>query len=1057
LGTPLGIGQDLALRNMDELRRRSMIASVQRSGMLQNNPRLAQSLLDPVFAAQAHDDLDSLEKTSSLFDKAVNFIGPELFDRRPGQALRIAKVLEDGYAIGELGAELGALKSRRKGYVAFGGTPENETVLNDRIAFLEKQLANKEPSGFFGSAAMVTAQALAMARPVGTVALMGAGVGGAVGGPPGAAVGFVAGLQAGIVGTSAQVEGGFLFDDMVAQGVEPETAYYASVAGGTVIGIIELVGDRLFAGSFKPITRFLRQELTQQLAKPTIRSAAAEFGKQTLKQMAVGGAEEGSQRLVADAFSELGKAIDGVPTDFTWSQMAKNIASDFAAGVQGSALIGAVGPGLSLMVDVRRAEAVSAQEEFFDGLNAAKRDGKLPKRNLDAYEGFLARQAKGTTADTVYVEAEAAAQVLAQSGLSAEQLEQSIPGIREQLRNALENGGDVTIPTSVYGARLAGTPLGDALRQHVRLSPEAMSVAQAQEFNRKRDALRQEAQAALAERQEADAAFVESAQKVETTVAEQLRQTGMQDIEVRANAELFRDLAVTQAARMGITPEQFYERYPYRVRGPQAVQEGQPLEQAVRPELIAQLTDSEVRELADYAYEVGAIQSDLDALETELDKREVEEDDPSGGEETISPFGGEVIPQITTGYGVEELMRQAATLARQEGYTTQQLGEYIRTSGDFAMLTQMSPRPEVTDEELGREAFAALEAHEARLATMRERLRRNGDVLRQSAALQQAKKAEMRARLGGAQQPLEQARREPAPEKGVFDANNPPADVTAEGSRKAIMAVMDYEGKIYYDRSATMHGDLLDSFPELDADLIIDGGFIRDGKYIPNMSDGGFAAMEGGRERLEEVKAFAEQANRRSPKVFEQAAMFEQAPVSPGFYSELANAVDAVDAQSMAVSSWNQFIKSLVNKGVIKDKEFVWSGLKDWLAMQDGKVTKESVAEFLKNNGVRVERVQLGTRTKFGQYTLPGGDNYREVLITLPSVITSRAAEQARYNELVAAGFPLMEAQRIAAETASDIQDRQLELRRQQEPYESNVQELVRIISGSVEGSSEQG
>jgi hypothetical protein len=114
---------------------------------------------------------------------------------------------------------------------------------------------------------------------------------------------------------------------------------------------------------------------------------------------------------------------------------------------------------------------------------------------------------------------------------------------------------------------------------------------------------------------------------------------------------------------------------------------------------------------------------------------------------------------------------------------------------------------------------------------------------------------------------FEQARREPAPEKGVFDANNPPADVTAEGSRKAIMAVMDYEGKIYYDRSATMHGDLLDSFPELDADLIIDGGFIRDGKYIPNTSDGGFAAIEGGRERLALVKAFANKANQRAGAV----------------------------------------------------------------------------------------------------------------------------------------------------------------------------------------------
>jgi hypothetical protein len=232
-----------------------------------------------------------------------------------------------------------------------------------------------------------------------------------------------------------------------------------------------------------------------------------------------------------------------------------------------------------------------------------------------------------------------------------------------------------------------------------------------------------------------------------------------------------------------------------------------------------------------------------------------------------------------------------------------------------------------------------------------------------------------------------------------------------------------------------------------------------------------------------------------SPKVFEQAAMFEQAPVSPGFYSALAKAVDAIDAKSLAPSGWGQVIQSLVNKGEIKDKEVVWSGLKDWLAMQEGKVTKEAVAEFLKNNGVRVERVRLGGitdvqmgideralemfgarydnltneqmaevraaqeavdtpsgKTKFGQYTLPGGTNYREVLITLPSVITSKAAEQARYNELVAAGIPIMEAQRIATETASEIQDRQLELQKQQEPYASNVWELVRIISGGVEG-----
>jgi hypothetical protein len=580
LGTPLGIGQDLALYNMDEVRQRSVIAMVQRTGMLQNNPRLAQSLLDPVFAAQAHDDLDSLAKTSSLFEKAVNFIGPELFDRRPGQALRIAKVLEEGYAIGELGAELGQLKSRRAMTLAFGSEDEYYDLVNERIAYLEKQMGGKQPSGIFGTTAQVVAQGIVNAKPILTGAMLGAATGGVVH-PWWGAVGFKLGAGYGIGLTTAEIEGGVLYDDMVATGVDPETALFAAAAGGTVIGTIEAASDAVtLLPGWAGVKRLVTKEISEQLTKPTIRAAVAQAGKNVVLGTFGQGAEEGLQSGFGLGFTRLAQAIDGIESDITAEQVAKEIADSFIAGVQGGILLSSVGPSLSLMVDVQRADAVAKQQEFFDGLEAAKRNSKLAKRNLDAWESFVARQAKGTTADTVYVEANAAAQVLAQSGVSVTELEKVIPGIREQLKNALENGGDVTIPTSVYSARLVGTPLGDALRQHVRISPDAKSVVQAQEINRKRDALLQEAQAALAERQEADAAFVESAQKVETTVAEQLRQTGMQDIEVRANAELFRDLAVTQAARMGITPEQFYERYPYRVRGPQVVQEGQPLEQA---------------------------------------------------------------------------------------------------------------------------------------------------------------------------------------------------------------------------------------------------------------------------------------------------------------------------------------------------------------------------------------------------------------------------------------------------------------------------------------------
>lgn len=203
----------------------------------------------------------------------------------------------------------------------------------------------------------------------------------------------------------------------------------------------------------------------------------------------------------------------------------------------------------------------------------------------------------------------------------------------------------------------------------------------------------------------------------------------------------------------------------------------------------------------------------------------------------------------------------------------------------------------------------------------------------------------------------------------------------------------------------------------------------------------------------------------------EQAAMPAQvleqaATVSATTYSALDRAVGEVTAKSLAASGWKEQIKGLVNKGIVKQSEVEWSGLVEYLDMQEGKITKETVSEFLKNNGVKVKTVTLGDRgdmvkaaalkglnnakaalsnlyelgaelendfetyrklvetdaprdqiaeaaipidawlenefgtdldeyirdaaesggveTKYSRYVLPGGENYREVLVTLP-------------------------------------------------------------------------
>ena len=120
-----------------------------------------------------------------------------------------------------------------------------------------------------------------------------------------------------------------------------------------------------------------------------------------------------------------------------------------------------------------------------------------------------------------------------------------------------------------------------------------------------------------------------------------------------------------------------------------------------------------------------------------------------------------------------------------------------------------------------------------------------------------------------------------------------------------------------------------------------------------------------------------------------------------GMYSELETKIEAGSNKAPA-ASWKAYINGLTQKGV-KPEEIEWSGVRDWLDLQKGTVTKEDLLNYLKQGGVKVEEVVLSKSTpqedetdfdtgrydefdgtKYGKYTLPGGENYREVLLTLP-------------------------------------------------------------------------
>jgi GGDEF domain-containing protein len=151
---------------------------------------------------------------------------------------------------------------------------------------------------------------------------------------------------------------------------------------------------------------------------------------------------------------------------------------------------------------------------------------------------------------------------------------------------------------------------------------------------------------------------------------------------------------------------------------------------------------------------------------------------------------------------------------------------------------------------------------------------------------------------------------------------------------------------------------------------------------------------------------------------------------NPTFYSALTRAIDNIQTKKADPKMWKGLIKNLSQKGV-KPDEIEWTGINEFLDLQTGAVTKEQVLDYLNSNGVEVTETMLGDGTyavydgdmnqyfenraeaeeyareqgininedtvfrasnrdggygsKYSKYTVLGGTNYKELLLTLPT------------------------------------------------------------------------
>jgi hypothetical protein len=80
---------------------------------------------------------------------------------------------------------------------------------------------------------------------------------------------------------------------------------------------------------------------------------------------------------------------------------------------------------------------------------------------------------------------------------------------------------------------------------------------------------------------------------------------------------------------------------------------------------------------------------------------------------------------------------------------------------------------------------------------------------------------------------------------------------------------------------------------------------------------------------------------------------------------------------------------------------------------ENPQATRDEMLDFVRQNQIQVAESEAEP-SQYYRYQEPGGENYREVLYTLPDNPDAKRTAQEKYNALVADGYPLAEALRMA-------------------------------------------
>lgn len=494
------------------------------------------------FVRAVHDDLGNLKQTADTFD----------WWRRNFEA-------------GETTNELGVLGIKE----ALGvSTPQDR----DRIAEIKKiQEYAAGETGVFDEAAKLLGQ---MVKP----ALVSFGMGSAaagvasIGGPVSSGAAFTYASGAAYFAQSAATESGNEFltlrDQLIEQGLPPDEAHAQALIGSGVYALgaatLETLGMKVVSAPFKNAGAKLAATLAPSLgigrglAKESVSQAFATFAKEYLAGVAGEVLTEGAQEALAIATEHVVSGMNSTANGETYADMFSRVGSVMVQTAKGMSVIAPLGPSIHYAADMTRVKQAKGAAQLFKNLAEAAAQSNVNERNPDTFAAAVNAAVSGSSASHVYIEGPLLAQALEASGQTREQLAQDLPDVAAQLIKAEKTGDDVLIPMGDFAAKIADSKLYPAIKDDIRLSQDGYSNNRAEEWLAEKEANKAETAQVVAEAAAKVVTWDKQAAAVEARMlAEVQKDVRIEKSRAKMLAALHRQFVETQAAREGVEPESY--------------------------------------------------------------------------------------------------------------------------------------------------------------------------------------------------------------------------------------------------------------------------------------------------------------------------------------------------------------------------------------------------------------------------------------------------------------------------------------------------------------------